>query len=140
MEGLGREGGDHAFAAREGPQRLPLNGRPSIKCDGYEGRAAPKALPEGASAQQIASSLRRLGGGGEHGAVVGLEDREPVLDVGRMVGSRSGRDAKLGAAEAGGQFRAQLLDGVGIGSEATAEVAIEAALGAGPMPVMPISA
>ena len=37
--------------------------------------------------------LRGLGRGGEDGAAVGLEDLQPVLDIGRMV--RTGNDGNL---------------------------------------------
>ena len=50
---------------------------------------------------EIVGSSLRMGGGGEDGAGVVLEDREPVAEIGRVVLADIRSDAEIGAEEGG---------------------------------------
>ena len=69
--------------------------------------------------QEVSGALR-MGGGGEDGAFVVLEDLEPVAEIGGMVFPDVGCDAEVGAEESGTEFRNQLLAGIAFIAEALA--------------------
>jgi hypothetical protein len=54
-------------------------------------------------AMQIIGGALRMGGGGEHGALVVLQDFQPIRDVARMIIARLGRDAEVDAKEGGAE-------------------------------------
>lgn len=57
-----------------------------------------------------------------------------------MIGARCVRDLEMRAQERGAQFGDQFLEGIGLVTEALAEVPLEAMLGTAAMQIMPISA
>jgi hypothetical protein len=69
-----------------------------------------------------------LAGGGEDGAGVVFQDAQPRGDIGGVVGPRVVGDTEIGQDEAGGQLGGRLLDGRGVATEASVEVAIETVL------------
>lgn len=54
---------------------------------------------------QKVGRLGGLTGGGEDGLLVGLEDLQPVVDIGGMVGARLQRDPEVSAEEGRAQLR-----------------------------------
>ncbi len=84
---------------------------------------------------EVSDGLGRLGGGGEDGAGVVLQELEPLREVLRMVGADILRDAKLGTEERAADLGDQFFGGIGGIAKALAEFAVEAVLGAGPVKV-----
>jgi hypothetical protein len=68
--------------------------------------------------------LLRLAGGGEDRAWIGLEDRQPGPNVGRVLASRPMRDAEVGHHETRGQLTDDLVHRVLCRTEAAGEVAV----------------
>src|ERR1700730_16975047 len=91
-------------------------------------------------ALEIGHGFAGLGGGGEDGAVVLLQELQPMREVLRMVGTHILGDGELGAQEGAGNFSDQLLRHILLIAKALAEIAVEAVLGPAPVRVMPISA
>ena len=86
-------------------------------CGGY-------AIAE--SAQVIRGALR-VGGGGEDGAVVVLQNFQPVGDIGGVILARLKRQFEIGAEESGAQFGDEFLLRVAfIAPALAAEVAVKA--------------
>jgi len=55
-------------------------------------------------ALEVGDRFRRLGGGGEDRAVVGLQDCQPVVDVLGVIDPGFRRDPEFGAQERGAEF------------------------------------
>ena len=82
---------------------------------------------------QRVGGLLGVGGGGEDGAFVLLQDLQPVRQIGGVVFADLRGDAQVSAQESGSQLGDQFLEGVGIVPEALAKFAGIAALVAGPV-------
>jgi len=87
---------------------------------------------------QEVGRLARLAGGGEDGAIVLFQKRQPIIDV-RGVAEFTVH-AEVSAEERRGQLRDQLLGRIRLRTESIFQVAIEAGLVSAPVAVMPISA
>src|SRR5689334_18711166 len=69
----------------------------------------------------------RVRGGGEHGAVIVLQNFQPILNIGGVVLARFERQFEVGAQERGAQFRHEFFLGVGVGAETVpAEITVKA--------------
>lgn len=84
--------------------------------------------------------LLRLTRGSEDGARVRAEDLKPGIDIDGVVGSRLDSEVEVGADHGAEQFDGAFLHGIGSRAGPSGEIAIEAMLGAGSVPLMPISA
>ena len=82
-----------------------------------------------------------MAGGGEDRAVVGLEDVQPVGDVGSVVLTRLKRQIEIGTEERGAELGHEFFNRVAFGPETLgAEVARQARFVCGPVRLMPTSA
>lgn len=85
---------------------------------------------------QASEEVSRLGGltrCGKDRLLIGLEDLEPVLDVGRVIGTGLQRDPKVGTKERSTQLGHELFDGICVITEAFSKPTIAAFGAAGPM-------
>ena len=82
---------------------------------------------------EIVGRLGGGAGGGEDGLLVDLEDFQPVVDVGGMVGARFQRDPEIGAKEGRAQLGHEFFDRIGFIAEAFAECTVAAFGAAGPV-------
>src|SRR3546814_28133 len=80
-----------------------------------------------AQLQQQARSFFDLGRSGQDGAVVILQQLEPMLDVARVAVEMRDRQPQLGAQHGAGEFGDEFLGGVGRCAEAILEIASQAA-------------
>ncbi len=83
--------------------------------------------------RQERGGFGRLGCGGEDRLLVGLQDGQPGREILSVIRAGLAGDTQIGAEEGGSEFGDQLLDRIGLVAEALAELAIAAALGAGPV-------
>ena len=84
-------------------------------------------------ALEVGHGLAGLGGGGEDGAVVFLQQLQPMRQILRMIGPHVLGDGELGAQEGAGNFGDQLFRDILLIAKALAEIAVEAVLGAAPV-------
>lgn len=77
--------------------------------------------------------MRRLGGGGEDGAVIGFQQLQVLDEVLGVIGAGLTGDAEGGADESGGQFGDEFFGGVGLATEPAGQVAVEAVFGTTPV-------
>jgi len=88
------------------------------------------ALGRGGLRAEFVDEIRgalRVGGGGEDGAGVVLEDFEPVRDIGGVILAGFERQFQVGAQERGSEFGNEFLLRVGVAAETVpAEIPVEA--------------
>ena len=90
---------------------------------------------------EVVGGTLRMRGGGEDGACVVLQDREPVTEIGGVILTDVGRDAEIGTEKSGPEFRDKFLAGIAFIAEAVAaQVTGETCFMACPVRLMPISA
>jgi len=117
--------------------RLPFGRR-----ENFHGGAALRGGPcllgfvfdEGLQARQVVSRPLRMSGGSEDCPLVVLQDFEPALNVGSVVGARLGHQGKIGTKERRAQFCHQFFFGIArVTPDLAAKLTVKAAFVLGPV-------
>jgi hypothetical protein len=99
-----------------------------------KGRRVRGGLHRAAEAPEIVSGTLRVSRGREDGALVVLQDGQPVADIGGVVSPIFELEPKVSAQEGGAQLGHEFFAGIAVVTEALApEIAVEAGRMAGPV-------